>query len=197
MSIIGKEEIWKDIKDYEGSYQVSNFGRVRSLDRSYIKSDGVLEHRHGQLMTLKLDKDGYYMVGLRLHNKPKKCFRVNILVAKTFIENPHNYDQINHKDENKLNNNVENLEWCDSKYNNNYGHRTENIQITKSKLHSYGARKPVLQFDLNGKLIHEWQSASEIERQLNYSGSHINQCCHYQRNKANGYIWRFKEEELQ
>ena len=145
-------------------------------------------------MTLRFDKDGYYIIGLRKPFCEKKTFMVHDLVARAFIPNLKNYDQVNHKDEIKTNNCVDNLEWCDSKYNNNYGHRTEKIQITKSKLHSYGARKPVLQYDKNGIFIKEWESAREAVRQLNFKSNHIGLCCNHQRNESNGYIWKFKEE---
>lgn len=105
------EEIWKDIKDYEGLYQVSNLGRVKSL--SNIKS------KREKLLKLTLRTNGYYMVILYKNTK-RAAKNVHRLVAETFIPNPDNLPQVNHKDEDKTNNCVGNLEWCDSKYNINY-----------------------------------------------------------------------------
>ena len=109
-------EEWRDIKEYEGLYQVSNLGRVKSLARKTNNQYGKKE----RLMTQKLDKDGYKRVGLNKNGK-QIYYGVHRLVAQAFISNPNNYPQINHKDEDKSNNKVDNLEWCDGKYNQNYG----------------------------------------------------------------------------
>ena len=116
------EEIWKDIPGYEGIYQISNMGNARSLDR--ITFDG----RKLRSKPLKqfFDKDGYMKVGLCKNNNVKQ-YRVHRLVAIAFIDNPNYYSQINHKDENKTNNSFINLEWCDCKYNINYGTRTKKV----------------------------------------------------------------------
>ena len=106
-------EIWKNIAGYEGLYEVSSFGRVRSL-------------RFGKTKILKpgKNKKGYLRVSLCKNGK-QKTFFVHRLVAQAFLENPQNLPQINHKDENKQNNRLENLEWCSCDYNNNYGTRNE------------------------------------------------------------------------
>ena len=109
-------EEWRDIKGYEGLYQVSSLGRVKSLVRKTNNQYGKKE----RLMTQKLDKDGYKRVGLNKNGK-QIYYGVHRLVAQAFISNPNNYPQINHKDEDKSNNKVDNLEWCDGKYNQNYG----------------------------------------------------------------------------
>lgn len=126
------EEIWRDIEGYECLYQVSNLGRIRSLDR-YV--DRYTNHlikvfRKGRLLESHLDKDGYLLVTLCKNNKVKLC-RVHRLVAEAFIPNPNNYPIINHKDEIKDNNCVENLEWCTHKYNLCYGTRLE--RLSKSR----------------------------------------------------------------
>ena len=124
------EEIWKDIEGYEGLYQVSNFGRIKSLPR-YHKTKSSYCSKERILKTIHNDR-GYEMVGLSKNWKKKKIF-VHRLVAETFIENPNNYKQVNHINEmEKDNNTVENLEWCNCKYNCNYGTRNERIRRSKS-----------------------------------------------------------------
>ena len=109
-------EIWKDIPFLKGYYQASNIGRIKSLKREKVvnqySSETVLKQRKG--------RDGYMIVNISVNNKCK-TYKVHRLVAAAFLENPQNLPQVNHKDENKMNNVVSNLEWCSSKYNNNYG----------------------------------------------------------------------------
>lgn len=116
------EEIWKPIPEYEGIYEVSNFGNVRSVDR-YLdcKIKNVNKHLwKGRIISQQKRKDGRLTVALYSHSKRKRML-VHRVVADAFIPNPNNYPCINHKDENPANNKVENLEWCTYKYNNNYG----------------------------------------------------------------------------
>lgn len=113
-----KKEIWKDIKGYEGKYQISNFGRVKSLPRN-----GTINKE--RILKTKLTKFGYERVYLRNKNT-RTWFLIHRLVAMYFIPNPDNLPQVNHKDECKTNNHVENLEWCDGFYNQSYG--TVNIR---------------------------------------------------------------------
>lgn len=113
-------EIWKDCKGYEGLYQVSNLGRVWNIKlQRYLKGS--------------YDKDGYIRVNLTAKNGKVKTERVHRLVALVFLDNPNNYPQVNHKDENKGNNCVDNLEWCDAKYNINYGTRNDRMAKTQSR----------------------------------------------------------------
>ena len=115
------KEIWKDIQGYEGIYQVSSHGRVRSLDRIVVRPNGNGDYfAKGKIIYVVLTKWGYNEVHLHKDNKTK-IYKVHRLVAQTFIENPNNLPCVNHIDENKTNNNVNNLEWCTYKYNNNYG----------------------------------------------------------------------------
>lgn len=109
-------EEWRDIKGYEGLYQISNLGRVKSL-----------RDNHGNYREKILNpsnRKGYLIVSLCRKGR-KREFKVHRLVALHFIDNPNNYSQVNHKDENKENNRVDNLEWCTPKYNSNYGTRTQ------------------------------------------------------------------------
>ncbi len=116
-------------------------------------------------------------------NKNRKMFRVNRLVATAFIPNPEKKEQVNHKDGNKLNNNVDNLEWVTQKE--NQYHAWEN-GLNKNK------PKEVNQYDLNNSFIREWESAREIERQTKINRSNIACCCRGERKTAGGYIWRYK-----
>lgn len=112
-------EIWKDIKNYENLYKVSNIGRVKSVERYRKgKSDSKVLVKE-RILKFKIDKDGYYCVSLSKDNI-LKSFRLPRLVAEAFIPNPHNYPQVNHIDEDKTNNRVENLEWVDCKQNINH-----------------------------------------------------------------------------
>lgn len=111
-------EEWKDIKGYEGIYQISNMGRVKSLSNGKYKKEKIRKYRK--------DKDGYLQLNLHKNNV-MTTFKVHRLVAEAFIPNPHNLPQVNHKDEDKTNNRVDNLEWCTVEYNNNYGTRNKRI----------------------------------------------------------------------
>lgn len=121
------EEIWKDIPNFEGLYQVSNLGNVRVLDRyvnSAIRNNDKVK-RKGKILK-QYNKRGYLQVSL-IKNYKRYYFTVHRLVAMAFLPNPDNLPQINHKDENPLNNNLSNLEWCTAKYNCNYGNRNSKI----------------------------------------------------------------------
>lgn len=104
-------EVWKDIEGYP-NYQISNFGKVKSVERETYIKDRVLAHRKEKILKGYIDKKGYHLVCLYNKNQKVKTFRVHRLVAKYFIHNTENKSQVNHKDGNKLNNYFENLEWC-------------------------------------------------------------------------------------
>lgn len=177
-------EIWKDIEGYEGLYQVSNEGRVRSIDRIVIqknfKGNFVEAHYKGKILGHFFNKMGYKRVALNKNNKNKK-FSIHRLVAKAFIPNPHNFPQVNHIDENKLNNTVfvnddgsidikkSNLEWCTAPYNTNYGSRNERLKTAKAKT--------VYQYTLDGKLVAVYISAKEAARQTRFSQADISRVC--------------------
>lgn len=121
------QEIWKDIPGFENIYQVSNIGNVKTLDKyvnSSIKNNNKVKRKTKILK--QYNKNGYLQVSLSKENK-RYYFGVHRLVAMAFLPNTNNLPQVNHKDENKLNNKVDNLEWCSAKYNCNYGTRNSKI----------------------------------------------------------------------
>lgn len=124
-------EIWKDIKNFEGSYQISNTGKVKSLKRDVFNGCKFIT-RPERIIKFGDNGHGYLFVSLWKNNKPTRMY-VHKLVAEAFIPNPNNYKEINHKDENKANNNVYNLEWCDRKYNENYKTKRIRGAIENSK----------------------------------------------------------------
>lgn len=134
-----------------------------------------------------------------------KTYKVHRLVAECFIPNHNNLPMINHKDENKANNCVENLEWCDNKYNLNYGNaqtkRVENTdykaKVANTDYKAFQAKRvekisiPIQQYTRQGELVKEWQSAKQVERELGYNNGNINSCCNGKRKSAYGFIWRY------
>ena len=125
-------EIWKDIEGYEGLYEVSSYGRVRSLGQFVNHNFGGYAYRKGRILKPGLGSRGYLSVTLS-KNGIQKQYTVHRLVAQAFIENPDNLPQVNHKDEDRTNNNVTNLEWCDAKYNVNYGNRLNKFYDSRIK----------------------------------------------------------------
>jgi len=176
------QEIWENIENFE-NYQISNLGNVKNNKGKILK--GWVTR-------------GYHYVSL-LNNGIKKKYRVHRLVAKAFIDNPDDLPCINHKDENKLNNCVDNLEWCTQKENlDKYfaprrpvGYKTK---ITKPKISNYHNCKKVLQYDLNNNFIQMWNSTMDIERQLHICSGNISLCCRGIKPTAGGYIWRYADK---
>lgn len=172
------EEMWKDINGYEGYYKISNYGKVVSIPRNgTIKNEKVLKQYK--------DKYGYLKVILQ-KNGIKKNKYIHQLIALAFLNNPNNYSYVNHKDENKLNNNVNNLEWCTQHYNNNYG--TRNNRISKNE------RIKINQYDLNNNFIKTWNGFIEIKETLKIDISSIIRCCQKQYKTSHGYIWRYADK---
>lgn len=171
------EEIWKDIDGFDGDYMVSNLGRVKSVRRNIILRQSI--------------RNGYERVVLWTNNIPKN-YSVHRLVANAFIPNPDNLPQVNHKDENKTNNCVGNLEWCTQEYNQNYG--TINIRKSQKQLNHKNKSKVVLQYSLDGTFIKEWKSTMDVRRNLGFCQSHISECCRNIIKSAYGYLWKFKKE---
>lgn len=172
-----EDEIWRDIKGYEGIYQVSSKGRVKSLERVTVDSIGRKHHRKERILKDHMYK-GYLYV--RLYDGPKRIHR---LVAEVFIPNLENKPQVNHKDENKTNNKVENLEWMTAKENLNYGTRNERSAKALSK--------PVAQYTKDGEFVKIWPSQSEAERQLEISPGNICNALQGRYKTCGGFVWKY------
>ena len=160
----------KDIKDYEGEYAITRDGRVWSYKSNKFLKHGLVK--------------GYHRVCLCKEGKCKN-FRVHRLVAQTFIPNPEGLPEVNHKDEDKSNNNVNNLEWCSYEYNNNYGTRTERAAKKQSI--------PVYCIELN-KIFY---GARQAARELGLDNSSIIKCCKGKAKTHKGYHFRYAETSVE
>lgn len=168
-----EKEVWKDIEGYEGLYKVSNYGRVKSFKCSSEK-----------ILNPSPDKYGYLRVTLRKGNK-NKCAKVHRLVAEHFLSKIEGKNVVNHKDEVKSNNQVDNLEWCSTAYNNSYGTRLNRVSETQML--------SILQFNQHGQLIKEWRGGSECTS-YGFSQGAISMCCQGKSKHHKGYIWRYKKD---
>lgn len=192
-----QKEIWRDVKKYEGKYQISSFGRVRSLPRKSWNGYTYWE-QPGRILKLSMLKNGYKSVCLYRDNKPKK-FLVHRLVAEAFISNPNNYPQVNHKDENRSNNKMENLEWCTAMYNAHYGNHMRKLTAARrtskqrniARKNGRKASKKVLQLTMSGKVVQEWSSMSEAARFGNFRVAGISDCCRGKTKYHAGYKWKY------
>jgi len=161
------QECWKDIPNYEGLYQVSNLGRVKSI------------FKNKKILTPRL-RNGYLRVSLT-KNKKAINHSVHRLVAQVFIPNPNNLPEVNHKDENKENNCVNNLEYCTRNYNMKYGTWKDRRFIKFAK--------PVAQYDLDGNFIKNWNSIKTAKTQLKINN--ISAVCKGKAKQSGGYVWKY------
>lgn len=169
-------EVWKDIDGYEGLYQVSTLGNVKSLGNNKTRKEKILQP--------KLRKDGYLAVGLHKEGKIKE-YTIHRLVAKAFIPNPFKLPYVNHKNEDKTLNVVWNLEWSDAKYNANYG--TRNKRIGLKLINRKDISRPVYCLELNKIFL----STMEAERITGAHHQHITACLKGRYKSAGGYSWRY------
>lgn len=180
------EEIWKDIPEYEGLYQVSNIGNVKSLN---WKNQGYEKN-----LWLKPHKNGYLQVELA-KGGTKKCFVVHRLVAIAFIPNPQGYPQVNHKDENKRNNCAENLEWCNASYNAIYSMKRRGVVLKEKRVpqrkNSSHSNQSIIQMTLSGETVKTWENSRTIFLETGMSDWSISECCRGNRKTAYGYKWQY------
>ena len=173
------KEIWRDIKDYEGMYQVSNLGRIKSLER-YVKgnkSKKLIKER----ILVNVNKRGYMHIALWNQKKYKAC-RVHRLVAQAFIDNPENKKQVNHINGIKDDNRVENLEWCTS-FENMQHARDNGLLNHKSKM------KKVVMLSINGETLLLFDSLTEAQNITGFNRNYISCCCEKKRETYKGYKW--------
>jgi hypothetical protein len=170
------EEIWKPVFCGENEYKISSNGRIWSCISKRI-------------MKQHTEHCGYSVIKLSGGHGHGKNFFIHKLVAEAFLPNPKHLPEVNHRDENKANNRVDNLEWCTHKYNQNYG--TLKQRISAKNRNGIGS-KPVLQYSIDGKFMAEFPSMGEIERKLGFKSCEISLCCLGKKPQYMGYLWRYK-----
>lgn len=166
-------EIWKTMEEHQ-NYEVSSFGKIRNKKTKRI-------------LKTTISYKGYEKFIVYVDKKPK-CFYVHRVVANNFLKNPNGYKEINHINENKLDNKVENLEWCDGYYNLHYGTRIK--RILKSKKCTF---KKIVQKDIYGNIIRKWDNICDIQKETNYNKHSIYKCCEKKHNTAYGYKWEYAD----
>lgn len=176
-------EEWKDIPGYEGYYQASNLGNIKSVERTVNQRNGGKQVKKEHLLKPSKNKThSYYSVVLSKKGKRKSCL-IHRLVWLAFNGPIPEGFEINHKDENSFNNNLVNLNLLSHKDNINWG--THNERVIASR------KKPVVQLSKNNEIIHFYPSASQAGRETNISQADISRCCNGKHKTAGGYIWKY------
>ena len=192
-------EVWKSIKGHDEKYMVSNYGRVKSLNRLVNKRDGQRIVKE-KFLSININNKGYCQVSLTTKHKPKLHF-IHRLVGEAFIPNPKNKPNINHKDLNPYNNSVGNLEWCTQKENVKHAidnGRYENVfKVAKNKKpkdFNNHLRKSVVQLDINGNFIKEWDGIGNASKHFKTNGANIVKVCKGKQHTAGGFKWKYSDE---
>jgi len=218
MGIMGNNEEWRDVVGYEGRYQISNYGRLRSIDIVLHKRDGKTERRRGKILKIGLSKWGYPQY---LFSKgslfPRKLMRIHRVVATAFIPNPNNLPQIDHINRDRADNRVSNLRWCTLKENMNNPNTIEWLKVCRPNFHHTEETKrkisliqkgkrlkpsqilklrmkglPVIQMDKDGNILAEFSNAGWAQEETGVCKAHICACCNQHRKTAGGFKWRYK-----
>lgn len=171
-----QNEIWKDVIDYEGLYQISNYGKVKSMKRCLGRSNGKDLNLSEKLLTCRIDEHGYRKTQLWKNNIPKSI-RVHRIVAFAFVKNPNEFNEVNHIDGNKLNNNSTNLEWCNSAHN-----QSEAIRLGLKKCIAIKRIK-------NGIVQKRYNSIQEGSNDSKVSKSSIFRCLNGKVKNPKKYFW--------
>lgn len=176
-----EKEEWKDVIGFEGKYKISNYGNVLSICYNNTNKTKPLSSRinHG------------YKEVILCKNGLCRTYKIHRLVAMAFLSNPEKLPCVNHKDENKLNNYVDNLEWCTCEYNNAYG--TARARVSKKMTNHPSLSKKVVQISKSNEVVKEWVSIAEVQRELGIRQCNIVSCCKGKRNTCGGFIWKYKE----
>lgn len=175
-----EKEIWAPVHGYEKFYEVSNFGRIKSLPREIHCKNGTYYIKPGRIRKPVLNKQNGYNMLFLTDGVKKKCLYVHRIVAAEFCENPGNFDFVNHKNENKTDNRSVNLEWCTKKYNNNYNGKAQRCS------------KKISQLSLDGTFLKSYINAREANKATGVQYKNISAACRGKRKSAGGYIWRFE-----
>lgn len=184
-------EEWRDVKGYDGIYQVSNIGNVRSVTHTTVYKDGRVGHYEGKMLTPQNGNNGYKFVNLS-KNGITNNVDIHRLVAETFLPKDDERNVVNHKDGNKHNNTVENLEWVTYSENSKHAVRTGLLDMKPFIIAGQTARKKkIAQIDTKGKIIKVFDSGAEAARQLGLSIGNISSCANGIRKTTGGYHWQF------
>lgn len=183
-----KNEVWKDVPNYEGIYKASNFGRIKMVKRTLIDSLGKKINKKEHILKPRTG-NRYYMIALYKNGK-REDLLLHRLIAQTFIPNPENKPFVNHKDENCFNNCSDNLMWCTQKENMNWG--TINERMSKNSK----SKRKVNQYDMDGNFIKQWDCMTDFYKSKGLKlKTGIIECCKGRRQSHMGYKWKYADED--
>lgn len=188
-------ENWKPIADYEGYYEISDLGNVRSNGKKYIDSLNRVQNRKPKQLKSRIGTIGYKCVDLNVNGIHMQKY-IHRLIAEAFIPNPENKPTVNHKDGNKLNNNITNLEWATFSENNKHaiGIGLRQSPWTGKFGVNHPQSKPVIQMNKDGNVLNRFVSAREAQEKTGVSYKHISSCCLGKRKSTGGYCWKFQSD---